>query len=118
MIDYNYEATALLLLYSSTTELLVFFCIYCNSVISLAAGYHISRLNIMRILFFTIFLIVSCSHEEKVTDKNLIVFENQKIIFDADLTNNDTEININSVLDGEFNIMFIFSKNGYSEKIF
>ena len=46
----------------------------------------------MRILFFTIFLIVSCSQEEKVTDKNLIVFEDQKIIFDADLTNNDTEI--------------------------
>ncbi len=46
----------------------------------------------MRILFFTIFLIVSCSQEEKVTDKNLIVFEDQKIIFDADLAKNDTEI--------------------------
>ena len=46
----------------------------------------------MRILFFTIFFIVSCSQDEIVTDKTLTVFEDQKILFDSNLINNDTEI--------------------------
>ena len=46
----------------------------------------------MRILFFTIFFIVSCSQDEIVTDKTFTIFEDQKILFDAGLINNDTEI--------------------------
>ena len=46
----------------------------------------------MRILFFTIFFIVSCSQDEIVTEQTLTVFEDQKILFDAALINNDTEI--------------------------
>ncbi len=46
----------------------------------------------MRILFFTIFFIVSCSQDEIVTEQTLTVFEDQKILFDAGLINNDTEI--------------------------
>ena len=46
----------------------------------------------MRILFFTIFFIVSCSQNEIVTDKAFTIFEDQKILFDAGLINNDTEI--------------------------
>ena len=46
----------------------------------------------MRILFFTIFFIVSCSQDEIVTDKTLTVFEDQKILFDSGLINNDNEI--------------------------
>ena len=46
----------------------------------------------MRILFLTIFFIVSCSQDEIVTDKTFTIFEDQKILFDAGLINNDTEI--------------------------
>ena len=46
----------------------------------------------MRILFFTIFFIVSCSQDEIVTDKTFTIFEDHKILFDAGLINNDTEI--------------------------
>ena len=46
----------------------------------------------MRIVFFTIFFIVSCSQDEIVTDKTLKVFEDQKILFDAGPINNDNEI--------------------------
>ena len=46
----------------------------------------------MRILFFTIFFIVSCSQDEIVTEQTLTVFEDQKILFDTGLINNDTEI--------------------------
>ena len=46
----------------------------------------------MRILFFTILFIVSCSQDLTVTDKTLKVFEDQKVLFDAGLINNDTEI--------------------------
>ena len=46
----------------------------------------------MRILFFTIFFIVSCSQDEIVTEQTLTVFEGQKILFDSGLINNDTEI--------------------------
>ena len=46
----------------------------------------------MRILFFTIFFIVSCSQDEIVTDKTLTVFEDQKILFDSGLINNDNEV--------------------------
>ena len=46
----------------------------------------------MRVLFFTILFIVSCSQDEIVTDKTLTIFEDQKILFDAGLINNDTEI--------------------------
>ena len=46
----------------------------------------------MRILFFTIFFIVSCSQDEIVKDKTLTVFEDQKILFDSGLLNNDNEI--------------------------
>ena len=46
----------------------------------------------MRILFFTIFFIFSCSQDLTVTDKALKVFEDHKILFDAGLVNNDTEI--------------------------
>ena len=46
----------------------------------------------MRILFLTIFFIVSCSQDEIVTEQTLTVFEDQKILFDSGLINNDTEI--------------------------
>ena len=46
----------------------------------------------MRALFFIIFFIVSCSQDKIVADKTLTVFEDQKILFDAGLVNNDTEI--------------------------
>ena len=46
----------------------------------------------MRILFLTIFFIVSCSQDEIVTDKTFTIFEDQKILFDSGLINNDTEI--------------------------
>ena len=46
----------------------------------------------MRILFFTIFFIVSCSQDEIVTEQTLTVFEDQKILFDSGLINHDTEI--------------------------
>ena len=45
----------------------------------------------MRILFFTIFFIVSCSQDEIVTDKTFTIFEDQKILFDSGLINNDNE---------------------------
>ena len=46
----------------------------------------------MRIIFFIIFFIFSCSQDLTVTDKALKVFEDHKILFDAGLVNNDTEI--------------------------
>ena len=46
----------------------------------------------MRILFFTIFFIVSCSKDEIVNDKTFTIFEDQKILFDAGLIDNDAEI--------------------------
>ena len=51
----------------------------------------------MRILFFTIFFIVSCSQDEIVTEQTLTVFEDQKILFDAGLINNDTEITLSLI---------------------
>jgi len=46
----------------------------------------------MRALFFSIFLIVSCSQDEIITEKTLKVFEDQKIRFDSSLINNENEI--------------------------
>ena len=46
----------------------------------------------MRALFFSIFLIVSCSQDEIITEKTLTVFEDQKIRFDSSLMNNENEI--------------------------
>ena len=50
-------------------------------------------LSLMRILFFTYFFyLFLCSQDEIVTDKTFTIFEDQKILFDAGLINNDTEI--------------------------
>ena len=46
----------------------------------------------MRVLFFTVFLIVSCSQDEVIEEQTLKVFEEQKIRFDSGLINNENEI--------------------------